>query len=141
MKNKYASILVAMICFLGLGLAAKAENRGEIVVTLPFEFVVGGKTLPAGTYGVSRSSDDKRSGLILSSYENRASVLVRPVGVESAPDNKPQVSFERVGEQHFLSKIQTTTDVYNIPVSRSVIVEAAAGSRNNGSASASPGSK
>src|SRR5216684_10610 len=103
MKKKYASILAAIICFLALGVAAKAQIRGEIVVTLPFEFVVSGKTLPAGTYTVSRFSDDKSSGLIL-------------------------------------SKIQTTNDVYNIPVSRSVIVEAAAGSRDNGSASGSSGS-
>jgi len=47
MKKKYASILAAIICFLALGVAAKAQIRGEIVVTLPFEFVVSGKTLPA----------------------------------------------------------------------------------------------
>ena len=140
MKNKYASILVAIICFLGLGVVAKAQIRGKIVVTLPFEFVVSGKTFPAGTYTVSRFSDDKSSGLILSSYENRSSVFVHPVEFESASENKPQVSFERVGEQYFLSKIQTTNDVYNIPVSRSVIVEAAARSRDNGSASGSSGS-
>jgi hypothetical protein len=138
-KNKYASILVAIICFLVLGVAAKAQIRGEIVVTLPFEFVIGGKTLPAGTYRVSRVSDDKRSGLILSSYENRTSVFVHPVEFESTSENKPQVSFERVGEQHFLSKIETRDDIYNIPVSRSAVVEAAEGSHDNGFASGSSG--
>jgi hypothetical protein len=77
---------------------AKAESRHEIVVTLPFEFVVGGKTLPARTYRVSRLADDRFEGLILSSYENRISVFVHPVEIESASADKPHLSFERVGE-------------------------------------------
>jgi hypothetical protein len=140
MKKKYASILAAMICFLGLGVAAKAGIRHEIVVTLPFEFVVGGKTLPAGTYTVSRLADDRFAGLILSSYENRISVFVHPVEIESAYANKPHLSFERVGEQRFLSRIQTTDDVYNLPVSHSLVMEAAEKSRDNGSTSGSSGS-
>lgn len=92
--KKYASILLTFIGLLGLGVTAKAEIRGEIVVTLPFEFVVSGKTLPAGTYTVSRLSDDKFGGLILSSYENHTSVFVHPIEIESASADKPQVSFE-----------------------------------------------
>jgi len=140
MKKKYASILLTLTCLLGLGVAAKAQIRGEIIVTLPFEFVVGGKTLPAGTYTLSRFSDDKFEGLILSSYENRTSVFVHPIEIESAHADKPSVSFERVREQHFLSRIQTANDVYNIPLSRSVITEATARPHDNGSASGSSGS-
>ena len=42
MKKKYASILFTFICLLGVGVAAQAQIRGEIVVTLPFEFVQDG---------------------------------------------------------------------------------------------------
>jgi len=52
--KKYANFLLTLICLLGLGSAANAQGRGQIVVELPFEFVVSGKTLPAGTYTVSR---------------------------------------------------------------------------------------
>lgn len=138
--KKYARFLVAGSLLFGLGVAAQAETRDEIVVTLPFDFVAGGKTLPAGTYTVSRLSDDKFDGLILNSYDNRTSVLVFPSEIESASADKPQVSFERVGDQHFLSTIQTINDVYNIRVSRSVITEAAARSRDNVSVSGSAGS-
>src|SRR6266852_9604886 len=139
-KKKYATILVTIICFLGLGVAAKAQTRNEIVVTLPFEFVISGKTLPAGTYTVSRFSDDKFDGVILSNRESGKSVFVHPTEVENTSADKPQVSFERVGEQHFLTRIQTAHDVYNIPVSRSEILEAAARPHDNGSASGSSGS-
>jgi hypothetical protein len=47
--KKYARIIVAITLLSGLGVAAKAEIRDYIVVTVPFEFVVGGKTLPAGS--------------------------------------------------------------------------------------------
>ena len=44
--KQYARILIAVILLSGLGVAAQAESRTEIVVTLPFEFVAGGKTFP-----------------------------------------------------------------------------------------------
>jgi hypothetical protein len=138
--KKYASILFTLICLLGVGVAAQAQIRSEIVVTLPFEFVISGKTLPAGAYTVSRFSDDKNDGVILSNRESGKSVFVHPIETEDTSADKTQVSFERVGELHFLTRIQTSHDVYKIPVSRSEILEAAARSHDNGSASASSGS-
>jgi hypothetical protein len=142
MKKRYASILLTLICVLGLGVAAKAQYRGEVVVTIPFEFVASGKTLPAGTYTVSRFSHDKNDGVvILSNRETGKSVFVHnTIETEDTSADNPQVSFERVGELHFLSRIQTASDVYNIPVSRSEIREAAARPHDNGSASGSSGS-
>jgi hypothetical protein len=91
-------------------------------VTIPFQFVVAGKTFPAGTYHVNRVSNDKWAGLIFSSFENRASALVRPIEVESTPDGKAHVSFETAGDEHFLSKIETADNVFTIPVSRATIL-------------------
>jgi hypothetical protein len=48
--NKHTKILVAITLLLGLGMAANAETRREIRVTLPFGFVAGKTTLPAGNY-------------------------------------------------------------------------------------------
>jgi len=130
-KKKYASILFALIGLLGIGTAAKGEIRGEIKVTLPFEFVVDGKTLPAGIYTLSRVGDDKNEGLILTNYESRTSVFVHPVRVDSASADKPKVSFQRVGDQLFLSGIRTSQGVYDIPVPRSATPEVAGRSRDN----------
>ena len=123
-KMNYARILVAIIGLLGMGMAAHAEVRGEIAVTLPFDFVAGGKILPAGTYTVSSLSLNKYGGLLLFNYDARASVFVRATEVHNAASDKPDVSFERAGEQHFLSTIQTVDDVYNIPVPRSALMAA-----------------
>jgi hypothetical protein len=137
---KYARILVAITFVLGLGMVGNAEIRPEIVVTVPFTFVVSGKTLPAGTYTVGRLSGDRLSVQLLRSSEHGVSVFVNPVDVKNASTDRPLVSFKQVGEQHFLSAIQTADDVYDFHVSRSVITEAAARSHNNASVSGSSGS-
>ena len=88
--KKYARILVAVAFLLGLGVTANAEIQPEIVVTLPFEFVAGGKTLPAGTYTVKRFSQQPFNALMLTSYDNGISVFVRPSEMEGASTDKPK---------------------------------------------------
>ena len=122
MKKLCLRIAVALVSFAGLGITAKAQVVDQIVVTIPFEFVVAGKTLPAGTYRVNRVSDDRWAGLIFSSFENRASAIVLPNEVENAPAEKAHVSFETAGDEHFLSKIETADNVFSIPVSRAAIL-------------------
>lgn len=122
MKELCLRIAVALVSFAGLGITAKAQVVDQVVVTIPFQFVVAGRTLPAGTYRVNRVSDDRWAGLIFSSFENRASALVRPIEVESTPDGKAHVSFETAGDEHFLSKIETADNVFTIPVSRATIL-------------------
>lgn len=131
MKKKFASILLTLIGVLGASTAAKAQIRDEIKVNLPFEFVVDGKTLPAGAYTVSRFAQDKHEGFVLSNFESRTAVFVRTGEVVSAAAAKPEVGFQRFGEQLFLTSIRTSHDVYNIPVPRSAILEAARKLRND----------
>jgi hypothetical protein len=136
MKN-YTRIMVAVTLLFGLGVAAKAESETGIVVTLPFQFVVRGKTLPAGTYTAKQLSNDRFGALRLSNRANGTSVFVLPNEVEDASAFMPRVSFQRVGEHYFLSAIQTADDVYNFPISRSALMEGAAKSPDTASYSVS----
>ena len=138
MKN-LLRIAVALIGFAGLGITAKAQVADQIVVTIPFEFVVAGKTLPAGTYRANRVSDDKWAGLIFSSVETRAGVIVRPTEVQSASADQAKVSFEKAGDEHFLSKIQTGDSVFTIPVSRAAVLLASGKSHSNTASGSSTG--
>jgi hypothetical protein len=107
MKKQCMRILIALIGVAGLGMAARGQVPDQILVNIPYEFVVAGKTLPAGIYRVNRLSDADHEALILSSFESRARVMVLSTSVESTQADKPEVSFEQVGGQHFLSKIET----------------------------------
>jgi hypothetical protein len=135
MRKHYLRFLIALIGVAGLGTAAKGQAVDQIVVNIPYEFVVAGNTLPAGTYQVNRLSNIHPEVLILSSFESRAGLMVRSTEVESTRADKPEVSFEQIDGQHFLSKIETADHVFTIPVSRSEILEAAAKSARGASAS------
>jgi hypothetical protein len=139
MKNQYLRILLAVLCFAGMGITAAAQGRDLIVVTLPFPSVASGKMLPAGKYIVSRVSDDKSEGLILSSYDTHTSIIVHPIDVEDASEDNPQVSFTKVAGQNFLSSIRTAYDIYSLPLSRPAIMEAAVRSHQHTHASESSG--
>jgi hypothetical protein len=139
MKTKHLRILLGVFCFAGMGITAAAQGRDLIVVTLPFPSVASGKMLPAGKYIVSRISDDKLEGLILSSYDTHRSIIVHPIDVEDASEDNPQVSFTKVAGQNVLSSIRTAYDIYNLQLSRPAIMEAAIRSHQHTHASESSG--
>ncbi len=134
--KKCLGILSAIALFCGMSVAANAELRDDVVVTVPFDFVVGHKTLPAGNYKVtSLPTSTSNSTLRLTGRDKGVSAVVLPFEAKSVGVNMPRLSFERVGEQHFLSAIETAHNVYSIRVSPSRTIEASARSRDNGSAS------
>ena len=139
--KKYARIIVAVTFLLGFSVAANAEMRAQVIVKLPFAFVASGVTLPAGTYTVKRFSQQPFDTLMLTSDDKGTSVFIHPVEMEDATGDTSKVSFHRVGEQHFLSAIETPDYIYNFTVSKSVLLEAAAKQRDMAPGSASGGSK
>jgi hypothetical protein len=137
--KKYTRILVATTFLLGLGVAANAEIQPVIAVTMPFEFVAGKTTLPAGKYIVKRISDQPFDVLMITSYDRGTSVLVNPVAMDNASTYKPTVTFNIVEDRHYLSGIQTADYVYNFRVSRPVTLAATAKPHDTVSVSVSAG--
>jgi hypothetical protein len=70
MRGQYLRVLVGFVVFAGLGITAKAQIVDQIVVTIPFEFVIAGKTLPAGTYRANRLSNDTAGGAALTEHSS-----------------------------------------------------------------------
>jgi hypothetical protein len=119
MKKHCVRVLSAFFGLAALAITVKGQAADQLVVNIPYEFVVAGKTLPAGTYRVSRVSDKDERALAISSFESHAAVLVLPSAVGDKTDAEPGVTFQQVGEQHLLSKIQTGEHVFTIPVKES----------------------
>ena len=110
-------VLAALLGLAALGATVKASVVDQIVVTIPFEFVAAGKTLPAGTYRIDRLFWDRPSALVLNGLDSRASsVFVFPTEVESVRADKIYLAFEQIGDQHFLSKVESRNHVFNIAV-------------------------
>jgi len=53
MKKAYLIAVLSLTALFGLGVSASAQDSDSVVVKVPFEFVAGGATLPAGEYRVS----------------------------------------------------------------------------------------
>jgi hypothetical protein len=121
MKTTYARFLSAFFGLAALAAASRAQEVDQLRVNIPHEFVVAGKTLPAGTYRVNRLNDRDLTELEITSVENRAGALLLSSEVRSTrpdkPEDKPALTFQHVGDQYFLSKIETADHIFTIPVS------------------------
>jgi hypothetical protein len=132
MKKQCMRILIALISVAGFGAAAHGQTVDQITTKIPYEFVVAGKTLPAGNYRVSRLNETNGGTvLVLSSFENRASVFVMPAQFESGPADKVFVQFEQIGESYFLTSIQTGEHLFTIPLSKKQVMEAQAAAKSH----------
>jgi hypothetical protein len=118
MKKSHSAVLLTLTCLLGLGISARAQDADKVAVNVPFEFVAGGQTLPAGTYSVSRVSDKEFTDLIIRSSDN--SVFLLPIVFNGASSANAELGFEHVGDKYFLSKVETPAGVYVIRTPRAM---------------------
>jgi hypothetical protein len=118
MQKHYSAVVLALVCILGLGVTAQAQDAGGVIVKVPFEFVAGGKTLPAGTYRVSRVSPETQPGLFIRSDKDGAMLL--PTVFDGAAAEQSELSFAHVGDKYFLSKVGTPAGVYTIATPRAM---------------------
>jgi hypothetical protein len=97
--------LIAVLT-LGLLLAAPAlAQTASMKVNVPFDFVVNGKTLPAGEYRVDGLSTST-STIAIRNTEQSAKLMALTNGCESieAADASKLV-FHRYGSQYFLAQV------------------------------------
>jgi hypothetical protein len=119
MKKSYLTAVLTLTCLLGVGISARAQDAEGVRVKVPFEFVAGGTTLPAGTYTVGRLSVNTHPVIAVSGYDNGAFVV--PIAVGGAPGGQPKLSFEHVGDKYFLSEADTPGGVYTFALPRGLV--------------------
>ena len=128
MKRIYFRLLVVFLGTALLSAAAFATDSDHVIVNIPYDFVAGGQTLPAGTYTVQRLSTTALFPLFISNRENHTGIYVFANEVETASAN-PSLTFVVAGDEHFLTRIQTAQHSFSFKVSASVI-ERSANSRS-----------
>jgi hypothetical protein len=133
MRKNYVRILIALISIAGSGVAAKAQVFDQVEAKITHEFVVDGKTFPAGSYKVERanSSDDKE--LLIRNVDTDETAIIAPSVIEDNSANSTNhatISFEHVGDELLLSKIETADHIFTIPVPSSEIMQAQAKSHH-----------
>lgn len=125
MKKSYLFAVLTLTCLLCLGMSSSAQDLDKIAGNIPFDFVAGGQTLPAGTYSVSRvSSGDPRS-LVIHSADNSVFLLPvffdgDPLPVNGATAGQAEFSFVHEGGKYFLRQVGTPGGVYGFKTPRAM---------------------
>jgi hypothetical protein len=102
MLSLYATLAVASV---------KAQSEHYLVVTIPFEFAIKGKTLPPGEYIVRRVSSDKPDCLSIGSVNGRTGQSVLTHNVRAGTlQAESKLVFSRYGDQYFLSQVWKAGD-------------------------------
>jgi len=133
MNKSHLLVALTLACVFGLGISARAQDTEGVIVKVPFEFVAGGKTMPADTYSIGRISSEGGPALAIRSYNNGA--LLLPVAVNGDPAGHAQLRFEHVGDRYFLKTIETPGGVYTIATLRAITTLAQTKAHNPSSSS------
>jgi hypothetical protein len=116
MKKICVGFLSAFFGLAALAAATRAQEVDQLIVNVPYDFVVSGKTLPAGAYRVKRADDRDNHVLAITSLENGGGVLLLSGVVSPTSEEKPALGFEVIGDQHFLNRVETADHIFTIPV-------------------------
>jgi hypothetical protein len=103
---KAVTMLVSIIALAFMtALVTNAQSRPALRANVPFDFIVGDKTLAAGEYTVA-SIDQDATGIRVSGKNNHQNAirLSNPVEAKGS-NNRAMLTFHRYGEQYFLSQV------------------------------------
>lgn len=100
-------ILLVMVAFVSALASASAQTPADnLTASIPFEFSVGDKTLPAGTYQISELNADGSALRVRNSSDDNQSAIRLTNSVSSAqPKEHSTLIFQRYGDRYFLSQI------------------------------------
>lgn len=104
MKRQALSLisLLSLLLVAGLAVAQTSHVRSNV----PFNFTVGNKTLPAGTYDIRAISSSGDNTLLLQARDGNSSMMVFSNAAENVkPADKTKLVFNRYRDQYFLTEI------------------------------------
>ncbi len=95
-------VMLAVVPALGAG-TDRLDNK--IQADIPFDFMVGDETLPAGTYTFAHPTT-MPDVLLIRSLDGHESVVVITRGVQESrtPPDETKLVFTRYGDQYFLAQ-------------------------------------
>ena len=110
MKNLGKLFMALCLFTVGGGIVANAQIDSDITITanVPFTFVVGNTTLPAGKYDIRNIDEGTLRVLELSSVNGRTRIVFETDDAQTRdgePASKTELIFDKVGDKYFLSQV------------------------------------
>ena len=99
--------MILMLFAMIAAVSVSAQSRPEMSVKIPFDFIVGQKTLPAGEYRIRRFTRDSDTGLLVQSADGRQSKTFITSGGRVNAEYEAKLIFHKYGDQYFLSQVLT----------------------------------
>ena len=100
------TMLNLVLMLTAVSVCAQSERSG--VLNIPFNFIVGGRTLPAGEYTVEPNKKDSHNVWLVQSREGNACALFATMPVRSnQTQEETKLVFRKYGDQYFFSQIWT----------------------------------
>ena len=97
--------------------SASAQSKNMVNVTVPFAFVVGPATVPAGSYTIFAGPDSPFVRFVSASGDHSYSVLGSPADTLAA-DSTGRLIFHHYGDQYFLTRISQPHSSANLHFSQ-----------------------
>ncbi|SRR6266545_2642308 len=103
---KNFTMLNLLLMLTAVSIAAQSERSK--VTSIPFNFIVGQKTLPAGEYTVEPNRRDTDNVWLVQSRDGHVSALFTTMSLRaSETQEKTKFVFHKYGDRYFLSQIWT----------------------------------
>jgi hypothetical protein len=113
---KYLFALFLALASFGTALA---DSRDTTLTTVPFDFVIGSRTFPAGKYIINRVSDDPLQGLHIQSSDGKISGFFLPTTSDATGSNdQTKLQFRHEGDEYFLTAIVSEFNTYTLNPNR-----------------------
>ena len=110
-------------------IAASGQIAHEARVTVPFSFVAGGTSSPAGDY---RVWVDKDRNLVTLISNNSKPIMLLTISAWPSPDGRSYLRFHHYGEHWFLEKVAINGVAQEVPIAKRVKEVFTASNMGNG---------
>jgi hypothetical protein len=121
MKKKIYISLMTLGLFVALAvIPVQAQFQNSITVSIPFAFVVGEETMPAGDYTLKPASNNGLYSKLLIRSRDGHTAMIISTGVVQAKEyqKEARLTFNRYGNQYFLSQVWTPETNYGRQLSK-----------------------
>ena len=116
MKKQILNAAITLCVIAALSIAGLAGLDRSVEAKIPFNFMVGGKKLPAGKYNVETGV--AQSAMVVRNWETKQTASSITHGLQVRAGSKPRLVFHRYGDQYFLAKVITYTSEMELPKSK-----------------------
>jgi hypothetical protein len=121
MKREFLKSFTMLMLAIALAslTTAQAQSTNQMKANIPFRFIIGDQTLPAGEYTVRYINQDSgKTALLFKSTDGKASRIVNLMTAQRG-ETKASLVFNQYGDTYFLSEVWTGGDQYGLTLPKS----------------------